>query len=119
MAVALAGRILGDAWSCDSAGIEQGDGADPRAVRIMKEQGLDISSHVSRLLADVAAQAYDLVVSLDASIVTDIRRIAGDLPRLVVWDVPDPYVYNDDTYRDVASKIKQKLELFAASAGGA
>jgi len=46
-----------------SAGIEPAR-LDPRAVRAMAEAGVDISSHRSKGLADLAGRAFDLVVTV-------------------------------------------------------
>jgi len=46
-----------------SAGIEPTD-MDPYAVRVMREAGVDISSHRPRLVDDLANIAFDYVVSV-------------------------------------------------------
>ncbi len=39
-------------------------GLDPRAVRVMAEEGVDISSHQSKTVDDLSGVAFDYVVTL-------------------------------------------------------
>lgn len=46
-----------------SAGIEI-HGLNPLAVQVMAEAGVDISGHKSKLVTDLAAQTFDLVITV-------------------------------------------------------
>jgi len=57
-------RALHGGWlEPASAGIEPA-GLDPRAVRVMREAGVDISTHTSKKLDEVAEHRFDLVVTV-------------------------------------------------------
>jgi arsenate reductase (thioredoxin) len=63
---------MAEGWACAlksdqieacSAGIET-HGLNPRAVRVMAESGVDISTHVSQTVADLPVKAFDVVVTV-------------------------------------------------------
>ena len=55
-------HLKGDRYQVFSAGIET-HGLNPKAVQVMAEAGVDISSHQSQLLADINAP-LDLVITV-------------------------------------------------------
>jgi arsenate reductase (thioredoxin) len=63
MAEGWARALKGDLVEPYSAGIET-HGLNPLAVKVMAEAGVDISSHRSKLVADVAHVAFDYVVTV-------------------------------------------------------
>ncbi|MBM4019992.1 MAG: arsenate reductase ArsC [Planctomycetes bacterium] len=63
MAEGWARQLKGDALEPYSAGMRPA-GLDPLAVRVMAEAGVDISGHRSKHLADLAAVAFDCVVTV-------------------------------------------------------
>ena len=63
MAEGWARHLKGDRLEAHSAGIEA-RGLDPRAVRVMAEAGVDISGQRSTAVADLAAVAFDYVVTV-------------------------------------------------------
>jgi arsenate reductase len=63
MAEAWARHLKADAVEPHSAGTHP-RGLDPLAVKAMAEVGLDISSHSSKALADVAHRLFDYVVTV-------------------------------------------------------
>ena len=62
MAAALARHHFPAIYS-RSAGVETGD-ADPFAVEVMREIGVDLSRRKPRLIAELADTGFDLVVTL-------------------------------------------------------
>jgi protein-tyrosine-phosphatase len=62
MAAALARQLLPDVY-IRSAGVETGQ-ADPFAVAVMSEKGLDISGRTPRTLEELHDTSFDLVVTL-------------------------------------------------------
>jgi arsenate reductase len=66
MAEGWARHLLGDTVEPHSAGTEP-HGVDPRAVRVMGEAGVDISSHRSKHVRELEGTEFDLVVTLCAS----------------------------------------------------
>ena len=63
MAEGWARHLLGDDLEPYSAGVET-HGLNPNAVRVMREAGVDISSHRSKSLADLGVERFDYVVTV-------------------------------------------------------
>ena len=56
-------HLKGDTIEVSSAGI-QAKAVDPRAIQVMAEAGVDISSHHSKSVADFLEQRFDYVVTV-------------------------------------------------------
>ncbi|SDX59013.1 arsenate reductase ArsC [Hymenobacter psychrophilus] len=56
-------QVLGERAAVYSAGVEV-HGLNPRAVRVMAEDGLDISSHTSNHVDEYAAVPFDYVLTV-------------------------------------------------------
>ncbi len=63
MAEGWARHLPGDTVEPHSAGTEP-HGVDPRAARVMREAGVDISSHRSKHVRELEGTEFDLVVPL-------------------------------------------------------
>jgi len=63
MAEGWARRLLGDRVEAYSAGIEA-HGLNPLAVKVMREAGVDISSHRSKLVEELREVDFDCVVTV-------------------------------------------------------
>lgn len=63
MAEGWAKHLKSDTLNAYSAGIET-HGLNPNAVKVMKESGVDISSHTSQLLSDFNDINFDVVVTV-------------------------------------------------------
>lgn len=63
MAEGWARALKGDQIEAFSAGIET-HGLNPRAVQVMAEAGVDISSHRSKTVAELPTQHFDYVVTV-------------------------------------------------------
>ena len=63
MAEAWCRHLRGDAIEARSAGIER-HGLNPRAVRVMREIGIDISDRASKSLDDLDTRGLDFVVTV-------------------------------------------------------
>ena len=63
MAEAMVKAADGDRVYVDSVGIRQGT-LDPLAVAVMEEIGIDISGHAPKLLDDMIATSFDIIVTL-------------------------------------------------------
>lgn len=57
-------HLLGERWEAYSAGTVPAATANPNAVKVMAEVGVDISGHVPRRAADMTARKWNLVVTL-------------------------------------------------------
>jgi arsenate reductase (thioredoxin) len=63
MAEGWARALKGGRIEAFSAGIET-HGLNPRAVQVMAEAGVDISTHLSRTVADLPVKEFDAVVTV-------------------------------------------------------
>lgn len=75
-----------------------GQGADPLAVSLMADAGIDISAHRARMLTDAVARDADLILVMDEQQKEQVARqypyTRGKVFRLAEsarQDIPDPY----------------------------
>ena len=103
---AFAKILGGENVEAYSAGSKPSGIINPRAIAVMKELGYDLSIHHSKSLEEVKQNApFDVVVTMDC----------GDtcpwMPakRFVDWEIPNPRDMNEDEFRTVRDKIKDKV----------
>lgn len=63
MAEGWARHLYGDTIEVASAGVEK-HGLDPRAVKVMAEVGVDVSSQQSKLIDELQSLEFDYVITL-------------------------------------------------------
>ncbi len=90
MAAGLARALLSGGAYFDSAGVEAGE-VDPFATEVMRELKLDITTHISKRLADIDSGEFDLIVALTPQ----ARDAAQELSRhwavdVEYWETPNP-----------------------------
>jgi len=105
-----------------SAGISafEGQGASSQAIEVMKERGLDLSSHrATRLTSDLIRQA-DLILTMTESHKNlvkimepaafdktyTLKEYVGESPT----DITDPYGQAVEVYRHCALEIEKSLK---------
>lgn len=86
-----------------------GEPASNYAVEVMRENGLDISSHRSTPLNRHALAEAELVVCMTEAHSSVLLQVGVDPEKLVVFDIPDPYKGTLDDYRRCAEKIRMEL----------
>jgi protein-tyrosine-phosphatase len=114
MAEALAKRLLADTTSVESAGMETADGmmATEEAVTVMREFGIDISAHRSRVLDRLNLADYDLIVALSPRIAQHLTLARNVLrQRVRVLDIQDPYGRGLAAYRQCLTHLNYALPL--------
>jgi protein-tyrosine-phosphatase len=85
-----------------SAGSRPSGQVDARAMRFMREQGVDLSVQRSKGLDDLPVIRWDTVITMGC----------GDAcPNLPArqrrdWDLPDPKPLDDDAFRAVCGRIR-------------
>jgi protein-tyrosine-phosphatase len=120
MAEAIARHLFGNRVYIASAGVRRGD-ADPFAVKVMEEMGLDMTRHRPHTFEDLEDDNFDLVITL----APEAHHKALDMTRVLdldveYWPIPDPALATGsrdqimDSYRSVRDllqrKIKQRLD---------
>ena len=110
MAEAFARRLGGNGVEALSAGSKPSGRINPKAIRFMAELGIDLSTHASKSLADIAGE-FDAVITMGC----------GDscpwMPakRREDWALPDPRDLDDDGYRGVRDEIGARVKALLAS----
>lgn len=117
MAEGFARQILPADWRIASAGIET-HGLNPLAVKVMAENGLDISSYQSKLIDPQYLQTCDIVVTLCG----DARDRCPVVPATVTkihWPLLDPaQATGTETerlavFRQVRDEIAERIQALA------
>ncbi|MDF3839835.1 low molecular weight phosphotyrosine protein phosphatase [Cupriavidus basilensis] len=104
-----------------SAGLSAlvGQPAEPHAVALMSEMGLDITSHRAQQLSGNLARHADLILVMDNSQRLEIQRLhpatTGRVFRvgeLAKFDVPDPYREARSAFEDALQMIQRGVEAW-------
>jgi arsenate reductase (thioredoxin) len=123
MAEGLGRMIFGDRIPVQSAGSEPST-VNPYAIEVMRELGIDLSTHHSKSVQAVDPATVGTVITLCAEEVCPV--FLGKVTRHH-WPIPDP-ASEDPTFsreemltrfRTARDSIRAKLEQFAAELGDA
>lgn len=121
MAEGWARHLQSDTFDAYSAGIET-HGLNPSAVRVMKEAGVDISSHYSKTLHDLQNIDFDYVITVCGHAhetcpvfpgETDVIHIGFDDPPKRAREIAEKGGSEDeqlDCYRRVRDEIRDMIE---------
>ncbi len=85
-----------------SAGSEPEGFVHPLAVQVMEEVGIDISHQRSKGIWDLPTLEWDVVITVCSG--EECPSVPGKYRE--VWDVPDPYGKNLETYRKTRDEIE-------------
>lgn len=107
-----------------SAGLREitvGWSADPFSIRVMKENGIDISRHRARLLTNELLKDVDLVITMEKE-QSDIVKYSfpnfkGKIVRIGEYgdyDVPDPYSKNIKYFQESFDLISKGIDQIDA-----
>jgi protein-tyrosine phosphatase len=105
-------------FQVSSAGLAAlaGHPADPWAVELMAERGIDISSHRARQVTPEMLSACDLVLVMEKGHEDEVHRMApqarGKVHRIGRFgnrDVPDPYRQGRDAFAESLALIEQGI----------
>lgn len=118
MAEGLARKLLAGRAEVTSAGSRPTQ-VNPRAIAVMQEAGIDISSHHAKSVDSVLAQDVDLVITLCAEEVCPV--LPGAVRRLH-WPIPDPVTDAPDLdeeshlarFRAARDQIMARLKVLEA-----
>jgi protein-tyrosine phosphatase len=105
----------------ESAGIAAlvGQPADPAAVELMRQRGLDLSGHRARQLTEPLVMAADMVIVMEQGHVKAVEaafpRSRGRVHRIGRWggfDVPDPYRQTAAAFERALERIERGIDEF-------
>lgn len=119
MAEGLARDMFGASAIIQSAGSAPAT-VNPFAINVMAEIGIDLSSHRSKNVAQIAMGNVDLIITLCADEVCPI--VPGRIKKLH-WPLPDPASDDPDLspqemldrFRIARDEIKSRLEALTSS----
>lgn len=115
MAAALMGHLYGRYIHIESVGVHHG-ALDPFAVEVMREFGLDITSHRGRSFEELGARAYDLIISLTPEAHHKAVALTARMAvKAEYWPTLDPSAYEGSreqrllVYRQVRDALMERL----------
>jgi protein-tyrosine-phosphatase len=111
MAEGFARAVGGETVEAFSAGSRPSGVINPKAIRFMDELGIDLRTHASKSLDDIAGIDFDAVITMgcgdNCPWVPALRRED--------WALPDPRDMDDDGYRAVRDEIGARVRSLLAS----
>lgn len=106
MAEAFARMHGGGTVEAYSSGSRPSGRVNPRAIEFMKEVGYDLSTHISKPLAEIPQVEYDAAITMGC----------GDECPMVKakhrddWGIPDPKELPPEGFREVRDLIERKVK---------
>lgn len=88
MAEGLLRHIAGDRFEVFSAGVEPSH-VRPEAIEVMREVGIDISSHHSKSVDEFTDQQFDYVITVCDNAAQNCPMFPGHAER-IHWSLEDP-----------------------------
>jgi arsenate reductase len=92
-----------------SAGTVPADGVAPKAVEVMAELNIDISSQTSDMLDLNSLEYWDMVISMGCGVEDTCPALKAD----VDWGLDDPVGKGLDEYRRIRDQIKILVEALS------
>ncbi len=118
MAEGFAKALKGDVIDAYSAGVEP-HGMNPRAVAVMAEAGVDISSHHSKYLRELAGVPFDYVVTVCGHANENCPVFPGKTKRVHVgFDDPPKLAAGAKTEEEALShyrRVRDEIKAFVGS----
>jgi arsenate reductase len=117
MAEAYLKKISGEKFDVESAGLEPAEEINPLVVKVMREEGIDISDNKTQSVFDLfkKGKLYDHVITVcDGAAEAKCPVFAGITKRWN-WPFPDPaaVVGSDEEklekFREIRNMIKERL----------
>ncbi len=118
LAQAIAEQMAGDEVTAVSAGSNPRP-LHPNAIRVMREEGMDISGRQPKHLGVFAGQRFDYVISL----CDRLREICPEFPgaaEVIHWSIPDPGAGGGSdagtypAFRAVAAELRTRIGFLLA-----
>ena len=115
MAEGLARALGGDRVRASSAGAIPAEMVAPKAIQVMEELGIDISSQQPKLITQELVDAADSVFIMGC----DARSVcpAAFLDGAIDWELEDPMGKGVDKYREVRDLIRRHIEALLREEG--
>jgi len=120
MAEGLLRAIAGERFEAFSAG-SQPTSVNPFAIRVLRDEGIDISEQRSKSIAEFADEKFDYVITLCAE--EECPVFLGSGQRLH-WDLPDPATVagsaedKSNAFRELAAELRARIRAFVTDNTG-
>jgi arsenate reductase len=119
MAEGFLRHLAGNRYDVVSAGTSP-KGLHPRTIEVMKESGVDISSHTSKDVSQFEGDNFDFVITVCDRARQQCPVFPGAAP--IHWGFDDPAESEEprqlETFRRVRDEIRQRIRLFLLANGG-
>ena len=118
MAEGILRQIAGDKFDVESAGVEPAS-VRPEAIEVMRELGIDISSHRSKSVEEFTDQQFDYVITVCDHAKDNCPLFPGHATR-IHWSFEDPAAVRGSdekrlaAFRSIRDKISERLEKFVS-----
>ncbi len=105
----------------DSAGLAAlvGSGADPHALAVMNENGIDISEHIAKQINETLVSRAELILTMSVNQSKWIEDrwpfCRGKTFRIGHWidqDIADPYRYGIAVFKETRQDISDSLKYW-------
>lgn len=112
MAAGLAQKMLRGHAEVESAGIAPfGEGAADEVVRVMGQEGIDLSGHRPRNVTRLSLRDFDCIVAMDALVHRYLNeRCRVPHIKLIPWDIHDPFGQDMDAYEEALQAIRAHVK---------
>ncbi|MCI0493974.1 arsenate reductase ArsC [candidate division KSB1 bacterium] len=106
----------GDRVEVTSAGLEPSV-VNPKAIKVMKEDGIDISSHTSKNVEQFVGQQFDYIITVCDNAKEHCPFFPGQAER-IHWSFEDPAAAKGteaeiwSVFRRVRDQIRDRINIF-------
>jgi protein-tyrosine-phosphatase len=114
MAEGFCRALAGDRVECASGGSRPLGHVLPEAIEVMRERGIDISSHTSKGFDEEWVRGCDAIVTMGCG---DDACPAFFGKRIVDWELEDPKGKELGTFRRVRDEIRERVCALLAGLG--
>lgn len=88
-----------------SAGSHPSGRVNPKAIAAMKERGYDLSTHLSKSLAEIPQEGYDWIITMGCG---------DECPFIPAahredWDLPDPRFLEGDEFNRIRDEVEGRV----------
>lgn len=107
-------KLYGKQVEIYSAGSQPAERVNPHAIRVMEEEGIDMSAHYPKSIEDIPYRELDVVITLCG----DAKETCPVVPeaRTEHWGLPDPAKHEGseeeklEFFRKIRDEIKRRVE---------
>ena len=99
-----------EGYEAFSAGTKPAEKVNPNAIIVMKEVGIDISTHSPKLVDEYLNKEFDLVLTVCDSAKETCPIFTGKVKNRLHIGFEDPDGHSLDKFRDVRNQISEAIK---------